>query len=321
MSGVAIRPYRGLDEIPDMAAANDRMRRHIGLLEGVDATTMAHRYTHLVNSDPLQDCLIAERGGETVGYARVEWHDLRDGDRLLDITLVVAPEEWESDVAGRLVAWSEGRLAGIAAGLPARRSWFALYGFGGDAATETVARARGYDAVRWEAEMLRDDLLDLPELTIANGYHLRSPEGAELPAVFDVLVSGFADAWGQYEDGEHRFDAWVEDPDFRRELAVVAWHGDVPVACVLGELHEQADGSVRGLLAAVCTHPDHRRRGLATAAIAECLRRLRDAGATSAYLAADTGSEHQTLALYEGCGFRVATRSTAYRKPHPGRIA
>ena len=50
---------------------------------------MRHRYTHLVNSDPLVDCIVAERDGATVGYGRVEWHDLVDGDRIYDATVAI----------------------------------------------------------------------------------------------------------------------------------------------------------------------------------------------------------------------------------------
>ena len=71
----------------------------------------------------------------------------------------------------------------------------------------------------------------------------------------------------------------------------------------------------RGLLDGVTTHPRHRRLGLARACIAESLRRLRAAGATSAYLGVDTDNQNRAYALYESCGFRVATSGTSYRKP------
>ena len=75
------------------------------------------------------------------------------------------------------------------------------------------------------------------------------------------------------------------------------------------------DGSVRGLLDSVATHPGHRRRGLAKAAIAESLRRLRAAGATSAYLGVDTDNHNRAVALYEACGFRIASSTTTWRRP------
>ena len=65
------------------------------------------------------------------------------------------------------------------------------------------------------------------------------------------------------------------------------------------------------------THPGHRRLGLARAAIVRSLELLRAEGALSAYLGVDTDNHNRALALYESCGFRVASTSTAYRRPMP----
>ncbi len=320
MNVITYRPYRGTEELAGMAAANARLRTRLGLLEPIDLAAMEHRYAHLVNSDPMTDCLIAERDGVTVGYGRTEWHDLTDGDRAYDTTAVVEPAAWGIGVADALFAWSEARLRMIARTLPTeRRCWFTTYAYDGDEETIPILEARGYTAVRWDAEMLRADLLDLPEIVVPDGCTLRTPSEAELHAVFDMMVVAFAEHWGEYQAEDQRLDDWVEDPRFRRDLVVVAWQGDQPVACVGNVLELRPDGSVRGLLDSVATHPDHRRRGLARAAIAESLRRLRDVGALDAYLGVDTDNHNRALALYESCGFRAVTSSANYRKPfEPG---
>ena len=163
--------------------------------------------------------------------------------------------------------------------------------------------------------MLRPDLENLPEYPVAEGYALRVPTEAELPAVFEMTVQAFAEHWGQYEADEQRFDEWADDPRFRRDLQVVAWKGDEPAALVSNVLETLDDGSVRGLLNGVCTHPGHRRLGLARACIAESLRLLRDEGATSAFLGVDTGNHNHALDLYQSCGFEVVSSGTSYRKP------
>ena len=119
-----------------------------------------------------------------------------------------------------------------------------------------------------------------------------------------MTVEAFAEHWGQSEADEQRLDEWIESPSFRLDQVVIAWKGDEPVAMVNGELETKPDGSVSGLLAGVCTHPAHRRLGLARACIVESLRRLRDAGATSAYLGVDTDNQNRAYTLYESCGFR-----------------
>ncbi len=320
-SGIAYRPYRGLADVAGMGAANARLRQSVGLLEPIDVPAMEHRYTHLVNSDPMTDCVIVERDGTTAGYARVEWHDLTDGDRVYESILVVEPAASGLGITDALLDWCEARLREIAAGHETtRRSWYGSFVFDGVAELEASLLAHGYEAVRWDAEMLRPDLEHLPDVVVPDGYAIRAPSEAELPVVFEMLVLAFAEHWGEYEAEEQRFDDWVDDPRFRRDLVVVAWApGDRPAAAVLNLLEPAPDGSVRGLLDGVASHPEHRRRGLARACIAASLRLLRDEGATSAYLGVDTDNHNRALALYESCGFRVASGSASYRKPFDGQ--
>jgi ribosomal protein S18 acetylase RimI-like enzyme len=319
-SGITYRRYRGLDELPGMAAANARLRAHVNLLEPIDLDAMHHRYTHLVNSDPLLDCVIAERDGSTVGYARVEWHDLVDGDRIYDVTSVVEPAAWDLGITSAFGAWAEGRLREIAAANPSdRRAWFSQFVFDGDFELERAVLTRGYTAVRWDAEMLRTNLDAIEEPVLPEGYLLRTPTPEELPAVFQMQVEAFAEHWGEAEAHEQSISDWIDDPHFRLDLVVVAWAGKQPAACVSNVVETMADGSRRGLLDAVSTHPDHRRRGLARASILRSLQLLRDEGATSAYLGVDMDNHNRASALYRSCGFRKVSGSATYRKPFNGQ--
>lgn len=317
-TGITFRRFRGLDaDLPGMAAANQRLRDHIGMIEPITAESMRHAYTHLVNSDPVEDCLVAELDGVIGGYVRVEWHDLVDGDRVYDLTLTLEPAAWGHGAADAMLAWGEARLRAIAdAHGGDRRAWFASYAFGHDGEVAKALERRGYVAVRWDAEMLRDDLEDIPDVPAPAGYTIRTPEDAELPAVHDMAIASFAEHWGEWEADEQSYAEWVEDPDFRRDLVVVAFDPDGrPAAYVTNVIERAPDGSPRGLLDGVATHPAHRRRGLARACIAESLRRLRAAGATSAYLGVDTDNHNRALALYESCGFRRVSTATNYRRP------
>ena len=81
--GVTYRRWRGMGDIEGMAAANARLRGHVGLLEPIDVDGMRHRYTHLVNSDPTTDCILCPaRRPASRGYAR-------DG--------VARPRRWRPD--------------------------------------------------------------------------------------------------------------------------------------------------------------------------------------------------------------------------------
>jgi GNAT superfamily N-acetyltransferase len=59
-----------------------------------------------------------------------------------------------------------------------------------------------------------------------------------------------------------------------------------------------------GIFEPVCTHPDHRRRGLARSLMREGILRLRSMGAVEAIV--DTGDMEPANALYDSLGFSEA---------------
>ena len=73
-------------------------------------------------------------------------------------------------------------------------------------------------------------------------------------------------------------------------------------------------GIRRGWLGSVFTRRAWRRRGLATALIAQSLVALRERGMTSAGLGVDAENQSGALGLYERMGFEVKDRFTAWRK-------
>ncbi len=313
---LSFRRWAGLEDLAGMTAANAALRLRVGVVEPIDLEAMRHHYTHLVNSDPVTDCILVERDGVTLGYARAEWHDLADGDRIYDLTALVDPSAWGLGIAATFIRWGQARSRVMAQEHPSDRvAHFANYAFHGDVELTDALDSLGYTAVRWDAEMLRPHMDDLPGVVVAEGYRLGAPGDGDLAAVHEMMVEAFAEHWGEYEAEDHRIEEWIEDPRFRRDLVVVAWAGKRPAAVVCNIVESAPDGTRRGLLDAVATHPQHRRRGLARAAIARSLALLRAEGIGSAYLGVDTDNHNRALTLYESCGFRKVSGSTAYRKP------
>ena len=91
---------------------------------------------------------------------------------------------------------------------------------------------------------------------------------------------------------------------------LVAEAGDGSFAAYGGLTFDEANR--RGIVEPVCTHPAHRRRGLAKALIRERLRRLQHLGVTNVYV--DTGDMVPANRLYESVGFTEAYPSYAWRK-------
>ena len=316
-TGVTFRRYRGPEDLPGMAEANQRLRTRCGQLEPVDLESMQHRYTHLVNSDPLVDCIVAELDGRIVGYARTEWHDLTDGDRIFDQTCLVDPAAWGLGVTDAFLDWTEARLRQTAAGLPDdRRAWFATGTFDGHDELAASLAARGYVPVRWDAEMVRPTMDDLPAVhALPDGYAIRDVRTEDMPHVVAMVTEAFREHWGEHEASGDELSDWIDDPRFDIELVTVVWHGDEPAACVSMQRHPHADGGVIAYVDCVATHPDHRRRGLARAALADRLHRAAALGITRAFLGVDTDNQNQAYTLYEDAGFRRVSGATSWRKP------
>jgi ribosomal protein S18 acetylase RimI-like enzyme len=300
-----------------MAAANQRLRTRCGQLEPTDLAAIQHRYAHLVNSDPLLDCIVAERDGATVGYCRTEWHDLTDGDRRYDMTVVVEPAAWGHGLAEAFIGWGEARNREVARTAKTdRRSWYATYVFDGDEELDAAVRARGYEAVRWDAEMLRPTMDDLPAMpSLPAGYEIRPVRLEDMPKVVAMTVDAFREHWGETEETEDELADWTENPRFDIDLLTVVWHGDEPASVVSVEVQDYHDGAPIACVDGVATHPGHRRLGLARAALTDALHRIDARGLPRAYLGVDTDNHNRASALYEDAGFRKVSGTTAWRKP------
>jgi predicted N-acetyltransferase YhbS len=97
-------------------------------------------------------------------------------------------------------------------------------------------------------------------------------------------------------------------PSFRHDLNLVAEAPDGSFAAHVGVTYDEANR--HGIFEPVCTHPDHRRNGLAQALMFEGLRRLRAAGAATAQV--ETG-DMGPAALYVTCGFGEEYRGDVWR--------
>jgi ribosomal protein S18 acetylase RimI-like enzyme len=172
-----------------------------------------------------------------------------------------------------------------------------------DAERLAFLRARGYEiepAARVFAYHLRE-LGDLPDPVLPGGYRLRAVEPADLEARVElhrvvwepsrVTVESFSKlqtVWPYRAD----LDCVAEDPDGSLVAYCLAWLDD---ANRVGELEP------------VGTHPDYRRRGLASAVCLFALKRLKEERATLGIVYSIAGSE--ATALYESIGLRQHTRS------------
>ena len=154
--------------------------------------------------------------------------------------------------------------------------------------------------------MLRPDLERPPRGPRRRG--LRAPRAHRGRAARRVRDDreAFAEHWGQYEADEQRFEEWIDDPRFRRDLAGRRLEGRRA-----GRARDQRarDPGPTARSAACSTACARTRPPPARPGSRMHRREPRACSATRArrprYLGVDTDNHNRALDLYESCGFEV----------------
>jgi ribosomal protein S18 acetylase RimI-like enzyme len=169
--------------------------------------------------------------------------------------------------------------------------------------------------------MARPDFDAIPDVAVPAGIDLRRVDPADRALqrrVWETGVSAFADSWGEEVQTEADWQKFLESPVYQPDLwciAVDAATGDV-VGHILNFLGEPGeDGARVGWTESIAVIAPYRRRGIASAMLAESLRIVRDAGAASAALGVDQQNPNEALTLYERLGYRVTIEELEYHRP------
>lgn len=290
-----------------------------GIPHRLSAAQIGTWLDHPSRLDPAEDLLLAEVDGSLVAHAEAGWEQDNDGGRNYATWGQVHPAWRRRGLGAALLHWVEARQRTVAASHPAgveRR----LESWADEAETGRIAllEANGYQVARYDFEMERPTLDDLPDFTLPDGVDVRPAQEADLRRIWELEVEVFRDHWGAVDDTENGFERMRADPVRDISLWVVAWHGDEIVGQVLNRINAQANAELglrRGWVNSVGVRRAWRRKGIGQALVAASLHVLRDAGMTSAGLGVDAENPHGALGIYEAVGFRVARRERVYRKP------
>ena len=320
-AGLVLRPYAGESDIPAIVGVINAEWEHDRVPGRVAVEEKAAQYRHASESfDARRDLTLAEVDGEVIGYGIRGWTDVADSDvREYRCDGSVVPA-WRGRGIGRALLGENMRLARqMAAGHEtARGRAFGSMSHEHQDADEALLRSEGFEQVRFFCDMVRTDLDDVPEVPLPEGLTVRPATAADGRALWEADHEAFRDHWGGYDDSEESFSRFADGPEFDPGLWVVAWDGERIAGAVINAIYpkeNEALGVKRGWLDSVFTLRPYRRRGLARALIARALVVLRDRGMTGAILDVDSDNGTGALGLYESAGFRVAHRSSSWRKP------
>ena len=154
----------------------------------------------------------------------------------------------------------------------------------------------------------------LPQAVVASGYGLRTThmEGEEqwqdCVHMAELLNAAFNRPGFHQAEEYHNFI--TRSPGFIHELNLVAVAPDGSFAAHAALNYDEANRYA--IFEPVCTHPDHRRKGLAQALMLEGLRRVREIGAT--YVEVSTGDDAPANALYDSIGFTEYYKAYYWKK-------
>ncbi|HEV8280361.1 MAG TPA: GNAT family N-acetyltransferase [Candidatus Limnocylindrales bacterium] len=323
IEGVRFRRPRGDDADYDaMAAVITVACREDGVPW---APTGAHRREELEGAEGIdldRDMVVTEIDGSVIGESGVQ-RRTRGGVPVYDIWGSVHPAYRRRGLGRALLHENLRRIAermatGEDGDLEPRIRGFAEES---EVGHRVLLESECFTPARWFFLMIRRTLDDIPEAPLPDGLEIRPVLPEHHRAIFDAEHEAFLDHWMPRDHNEADFVSLFSRAALDTDLWVVAWDGDEVAGVVQNWIWPEENttlGVARGWLEHISVRRAWRRRGLGRAITAEALRRLRAAGMTDAALGVDADNPTGALGLYEGLGFEVDQRSTAYWGPLPG---
>jgi mycothiol synthase len=269
-------------------------------------------------ADPVNDIVIVEVDGRVVAASGVE-RAVRDEVPTYEIWGVVDPAFRRRGLGTALMGWSLGHARVRASredpGTPVNVGTFAED-------TETAHRALIAAAdlrpVRHFFLMRRAGFAGIPDAPLPDGLEIRAVSEDQHRAIFDAENEAFRDHWGHRELSEGDYAVTYGRAELDTNLWVVAWDGDEVAGVVQNWVWPEENdrlGVRRAWLEHISVRRPWRRRGLARALTAASLVKLEAAGFDEAMLGVDSENANGALGLYEGLGFVLHSRATAYNRP------
>lgn len=321
LPGLRLRAYAGEQDIPAIVEIVNAESEADGIPERTTVGSRQADYRHASDKfHPVRDITIAELDGRPVAVAHRDWVDVRHAhQREYRTDGTVHPDYRRRGIGRVLLTHNEALLRDLAATHATDRA--KVFGAStGDqqAGARALLAGAGYREVRWFFDMIRPTLADIPDVPLPAGLEIR-PITPELHRrVWQADMEAFEDHWGGHDDSVESMRRFLDNPDTDPSLWIVAFDGDEIAGGVLNGIYraENAElGVQRGWLDSVFTRRPWRRRGLARALIARSLLVLRERGMAEAMLGVDADNPSGALGLYEGVGFVVKARYSAWHRP------
>lgn len=301
---ITYRPYAGEHDYQRIRAFLQSMFAVRGPCPPITIGDLDYwRFQHPDPEGCIQSCGLWQDSNDIlVGFA---WPGMElDGTGIIDLS--VQPQY--AELLAPMLIWSE---AWLQQAMPSDTACLevTMSALEHGAELTAVLAARGYTRTENCHQYRMQSLGDpVPDGVLPPGYTIRHVEGSDDIAPFTAL-NNLAAPGPELTAATYR--AMMDAPTYRRELNLVVCAPDTTFAAFCIMWYDDVNRA--GLFEPVGCHPDHQRKGLATAMMREGLRRLQQLGATRALVA--TSRRNQAAnALYESLGFRATERKWYWKK-------
>jgi mycothiol synthase len=311
---------RSVDLDADVAAITELINDCLladGLEYALTVEDVRHDFEHKGNFDIARDVVVAEIDGRIVGAIETNVA-VRDDIAVHQFEGWVHPDQRRRSIGRALLHWFERRAREAAAEWAGDQphelgGWVDEKIAGGIALLES----EGFRRVRYGFMMLRSLTEPIPDAPLPDGLEVRPVIEADHRRIWDADNEAFQDHWGALQRTEEDFERWFTMPNLDTGLFRVAWDGGEVAGSVWNVVWPEENdklGISRGWLEHISVRRNWRRRGLATALIADSLRMFRDMGLAEGALGVDAQNPTGALRLYESLGFRRHRTGLAFRK-------
>ena len=319
LEGLHFRSFAGPVDLPAMLEVLMASKLADGREEGDSLEEITNNYTHLENSNPYEDMIIAEVDGRMIGYSRVLFNfEENTGDAIYCLFGHIHPDWRRRGIGRAMMLHNEEHLRQIAAGHTVKgKCYFETFLQTTQLGGVALALEEGYQPVRYAYIMVRPDLVNLPDAPLPEGLEVRPVLPEHVRLIWDASQEAFQDHWGYCREGEEEYQSWIHWPYFKPELWQVAWDGDQVAGMVLNFINIAENDQYkrkRGWTENIAVRRPWRKRGLARALIVRSLAMLKELGMAEAALGVDTQNTSGALRVYESCGFKPVFTSVNYRK-------
>jgi len=316
VDGLRFRHYAGDQDIPGLVHLWNAAYRADDVELVWTEESMRVVLAHPTNHDPARDMIVAESGDRIVGIGTAHWF-IRSGEYQAEIDGAVHPEFRHRGIGCAILRWSERHAREVATENGADPRWLSTWKNDSQLGDIAMLQQEGYSAVRYFFEMERDLAVPIPAARLPKGLVITPVRDQDERRVFDAENEAFRDHWGHREFVDADFERQVAAPEHDTSLWQVAWDGDQVVGAVTVWIYPEENQTVgvnRAWLERVSVRRRWRRRGVARALIAAAMRATRERGLSTAALGVDTQNPTGALGLYEGLGFTVHKRGSAWQK-------